>query len=86
MALVGPLAALGLRLHGFGLKLQGLRQVGGALVSADSMAWSFDARRLGHKRGANWCGSPSHKNCANCSAFAMDWYRRVWETVGEEQP
>lgn len=75
------LAGLGLRLHGFGLKLQGLRAARECLVSADSMAWSFDARRLGHKRGANWCGSPAHKNCANCRLFAEHWYERVCGAV-----
>ena len=34
----------------------------GDLVSADSMAWSFDARR----KQRPLCGSTTHKNCANC--------------------
>src|SRR5690606_3699977 len=43
--IVRALAGLGLRLHGFGVKLTGMRRFADALVSADSMAWSFDARR-----------------------------------------
>ena len=35
----------GLRLHGFGYKLTGLRWSSDHLASADSMAWSFHARR-----------------------------------------
>lgn len=57
----------GLRLHGFGVKTTGLRMFGDALASADSLAWSYAARRepplLGH----------SHKNCANCIDYAMMW-------------
>src|SRR5262249_10265542 len=39
------LAGLGIRLHGFGVKTGGLDRYGRFLVSADSMAWSFAARR-----------------------------------------
>lgn len=66
-----------LRLHGFGLKVQGLTKAAGALVSADSMAWSFDARRR-----PVWCGSTTHKNCANCLPFALHWRARVVSLLG----
>lgn len=59
------------QLHGFGVKITGLRKYGHALQSADSMAWSFDARRKPAMAGH------SHKNCANCLPFALDWYHRV---------
>jgi hypothetical protein len=70
------LAGAGLKLHGFGVKLGGLARPGvaAALASADSMAWSFAARREGNRTGENWCGSPHHKNCANCPDFARHWY------------
>jgi hypothetical protein len=61
-----------LRLHGFGLKLQGLVKASGWLTSADSMAWSFDARRR-----PTWCGSTTHLNCANCLPYALHWRARV---------
>jgi hypothetical protein len=65
------LHADGLRLHGFGLKLTGLRNAAQFLASADSMAWSYNARReppmLGH----------THKNCANCMPWAMGWRERA---------
>jgi hypothetical protein len=63
------LAGLGLRLHGFGIKKQGVLRLSEYLTSADSMAWSFDARRM--QRAV--CGSRTHKNCANCLRFALRW-------------
>jgi hypothetical protein len=46
------------------------------LVSADSMAWSYAARRApplpGHDKPGN--GRPrGHKNCANCADWALSW-------------
>jgi hypothetical protein len=68
------LHGMGLRnLHGFGFKVQGLQRAGAALHSADSMAWSFSARR---EDGA-WCGSKTHKNCANCLPYALHWREQV---------
>jgi hypothetical protein len=71
------LAALGLRLHGFGLKLTGLRRVADVMTSADSMAWSFAARRLQRPL----LGCSGHKNCANCIRFALLWRDRVLRTI-----
>lgn len=63
------LHADGLRLHGFGLKMQGLRASKHVLESADSMAWSYSGRRNpplpGHET--------RHKNCANCIDYALMW-------------
>jgi hypothetical protein len=70
----------GLRLHGFGFKTTGLTSVcdlvatlggaiGGGIVSADSMAWSFAARYdppLPGHRGM-------HVHCNNCIDYAMAW-------------
>lgn len=66
------LAGLGLLLHGFGVKLTGLLQTAGALVSADSMAWSFAARRTNPLPGCI-----GHKNCANCPHYAMMWREKL---------
>src|SRR5262249_46558182 len=60
--LIEDLQGVGIKPHGFGLKLQGLSRASRFLRSADSMAWSFDARRL---PGAA-CGSKTHAKCANC--------------------
>jgi len=54
-----------LRLHGFGVKITSLgwQQIRDLLFSADSMAWSFAARREGRN--------------ANCSSEAARYARRV---------
>ena len=74
-ALVRRLAGLGLRLHGFGMKTRGLMAAASHLVSADSLAWSYEARRRpplpGHR----------HKNCANCLEYALLWRKRVLNAV-----
>lgn len=61
----------GLNLHGFGIKMVGLAAYGHLLASADSMAWSYNARRNpaipGHR----------HKSCANCPDWAMRWRKRL---------
>jgi hypothetical protein len=69
------------RLHGFGVKILGLRRYGHLLASADSLAWSEDARR----RARPMPGCPAHRpscpprcrahhaNCANCLRFALAW-------------
>lgn len=64
-------AGKGYRLHGFGVKTLGLAQYADDLVSADSMAWSEDARRSDPLPGH------THKNCANCPDWAIRWHRRI---------
>jgi hypothetical protein len=67
-AIFASLNELGLtNLHGFGVKLTGLRRYGHHLTSSDSMAWSYRARRAGNQ-------PPCPKaNCANCLHFALEW-------------
>lgn len=60
------------RLHGFGFKILGLEKVGHLLASADSLAWSYAARRKPPLPGCT-----THINCANCSLYAMAWRTRV---------
>ncbi len=62
----------GIRIHAFGLKLQGLRNNRAHLVSSDSMSWSFDARRTPHRLNGH-----THLNCANCLEFAQLWREKV---------
>lgn len=63
--LVQKLTRGGIRLHGFGFKIRGLAKA--PLASADSLAWSYNARRhppiSGHR----------HKSCANCLEWALRW-------------
>jgi hypothetical protein len=61
-----------LRLHGFGVKKRGLERYGHLLTSADSMAWSFRARRSHRLPGCEHRGP-----CANCRRFAMRWRDEV---------
>jgi hypothetical protein len=84
--LAESLAARGLALHGFGVKTLGLLAYGRHLSSADSLAWSFDARR-----GAPLPGH-RHKNCANCLPYAIAWRDRLLDGLaaadarGHQQP
>lgn len=65
------LAAEGIKLHGFGLKMTGLRASLSSLASADSMAWSLNARKNPPRPEC------THKSCANCLPFALEWLRDV---------
>lgn len=65
-----------LRIHAFGFKLSGIRQSGirqsgTMLASADSMAWSLDARRAPPLPGC------PHKSCANCMRYALRWREKA---------
>jgi len=75
-AIVQALSISGLRLHGFGVKSGGLNRFAGDLVSADSMAWSFRARREPPLAGH------THKNCANCLPYAEGWRDRLLAGLG----
>lgn len=66
---------LGLRLHGFGVKITGLRNFGHLLTSADSMAWSKDAYYAA-RRGIRHPGC-THKSCANCLRYALRWREQL---------
>lgn len=63
------------RLHGFGFKITGLRRSGHMLASADSMAWSYAARRDSPLPGCD------HRGCQNCSRYALRWRARVLATL-----
>jgi hypothetical protein len=66
------LAQDGIRLHGFGVKTEGLGMYAGHLASCDSMAWSYDAYRLGEPmEGCH------HQTCSNCLRYATDWRARL---------
>jgi len=71
--IIFDLACHGLRLHGFGFKTDGLRLVGDVMESADSMAWSKQARK---RPPLPECVG-RHKSCANCLRYAMRWRENV---------
>lgn len=56
-----------INLHGFGFKVRGIERSAKWLASADSMAWSFDARRGEPLPGCQ------HEKCANCLKYALKW-------------
>lgn len=69
------LADRGLKLHGFGFKVQGIEACGDVLASADSLAWSLNARRnppLPH------C---PHGSCSNCADYALQWRTSLFEST-----
>lgn len=73
------LASLALHtcLHGFGVKAEGLVSYSDCLVSADSMAWSFRARRDHPLPGC------THKSCANCLRYALRWRNELVTRLGQ---
>ena len=72
-AIVSEVASFGIRLHGFGVKTLGLEQYAAHLTSADSMAWSFQARREGAR-----LDNCEHKgDCRNCIEYAKWWRERL---------
>lgn len=83
--LVCELHSRGLRLHGFGVKTSGVAALLDHLTSADSMAWSFHARRDANERvKAGLPGSRfgcTHRSCSNCPTFALWWRERVLATA-----
>jgi hypothetical protein len=64
------------RLHGFGFKALGLARWAPLLTSADSMAWSAQARRQPALPGCH-----GHRTCANCPRYALRWRDRVLTTI-----
>lgn len=72
--LFASLRASGIRCHGFGVKTLGLARTD-ALGSADSLAWSMHARRRPPIAGH------THKNCANCLEYALDWRSSLLSTL-----
>lgn len=73
--IVEALHGLGIRLHGFGFKIQGLRAAHHLLYSSDSLAWSFGAR---HQDPMPGC---SHKTCSNCPVYALSWRNRMLRSL-----
>jgi hypothetical protein len=69
--------SLGISLHGFGVKSDGLILSKDNLHSADSMAWSLSARRnppLQHCQ---------HSHCGNCLIYALRWRERILQIIQE---
>lgn len=65
-------ANCGLRIHAFGLKTAGLHVAGGLLDSADSLAWSYAARRENREDEWRLVGRRTGKQ--NRLEAALDWF------------
>lgn len=93
---VRHLAASGIPLHGFGVKKQGLKMYGDALASADSQAWSFDARfsfRVNPLKKTQRGGPALDEcleemlrgehppSCSSCMRFALHWREDILKLV-----
>lgn len=68
--IVRSLAQHGLRLHAFGVRSRALAGCADVLTSADSMSWSYTARRRPPLPGH------THKSCANCREYAEQWHAK----------
>lgn len=66
----------GFRTHGFGFKVLGLKRTHQEMVSADSLAWSFNARAT--KTRLPGC---THARCNNCLKFALLWRERLMASI-----
>lgn len=79
--IVNTLATRGYRLHGFGFKTRGLTACADQLASADSLAWSYDARRSPRRDTCT-----GHRNCANCLPYALAWRERLLTLLTDDRP
>jgi len=61
----------GYRIHGFGMKQAALTNLSRLITSADSMAWSFNARQEAPLPGC------SHNACNNCFRYALQWRAKI---------
>lgn len=77
--IVSTIAEAGIRLHGFGVKTVGLTRYASQLASADSLAWSYRARRSPALPGC------THRSCANCPRFALKWREKVLRRTKNQQ-
>jgi hypothetical protein len=77
--LVHKLHQDGIRMHGFGVKQDGLPIMGPDLTSADSLAWSLAARLAPNRL----CGN-NHKaqKCTHCRTWATTWANKVVASIG----
>jgi hypothetical protein len=78
-AIVSERPGYGFALHGFGVKTQGLGVYSVHLTSADSLAWSYNARRQPPLSGC------MHRSCANCARWALRWRDRVLRQAATQQ-
>ncbi len=72
------ISKMGIAVHAFGVKTDGIARFGDRIQSADSMAWSMGARRRNVK--LDGC---KHKNCSNCYRWAVQWHDDMMTKLGD---
>lgn len=86
--LVEMLFYMGLRLHGFGMKIKGLVEYHRGLASSDSLAWSEHARRRpalpGH-REPGFRRPKGHQKCASCLEYALLWRDKLLAGLADRE-
>jgi len=85
VTIMRTLAERNYQLHGFGFKQEGIAACWPYLASADSMAWSYNARADGSTCGRSNGRNGVVKSCANCRHYALDWYERTVNRVAPMQ-
>ncbi|MFJ4988692.1 hypothetical protein ACIP9H_33445 [Streptomyces sp. NPDC088732] len=73
--IVETISSMGIRLHGLGFKVTGLRRVAHLLYSSDSLAWSYNATMRQPMPGC------THQSCSNCPRYAMAWRNRLLNSL-----
>ncbi|XXZ47523.1 hypothetical protein AAGT00_00805 (plasmid) [Streptomyces cavourensis] len=78
--IIETLSSMGIRLHGFGFKITGLRNGASHLLySSDSLAWSMNAR---NREPMPEC---THRSCSNCPRYARAWRNQMLNSLPEDQ-
>jgi hypothetical protein len=77
-SIVRQVTTTGINLHGFGMKTLGLRKVHNRMQSADSMAWSFTARR--EQIRLPQC-THNARRCSDCLTYALHWRNNLMSSL-----
>jgi hypothetical protein len=77
--IISILSRFGLKIHAFGFKVQGLWECSDMIVSSDSMAWSFNARRNPYQTELKT--GCVHRSCANCLKYALAWRQKLMDML-----
>lgn len=83
-AIFRELHTAGIACHGFGVKTKGLGRYARHLTSADSMAWSYNARKNPPLPGCAH-GKKGTGSCANCPVWALLWRSRLLDAMATHE-
>lgn len=74
------------RLHAFGFKTVGLREVGHLVGRADSFAWGVDGMHTRPGCDFRLSRDKPHKHEGNCLRFMLEWRQGVLDAIGKPLP